>query len=98
MVNRIQIIERSPWDISSAVSELNHLWSGVVQWLAQFGLGLVVLMLVGMIAKLAIIELRRILNHRMNPLLIDVVARTKMESKEKMFDARRKYKNASSNP
>lgn len=64
--------------------------------MARFRLGLVVLMLVGMIAKLAILELRRILNHRINPLLINAVASTTMESKEKMFDARRKYINASS--
>ncbi|MGB3222924.1 MAG: mechanosensitive ion channel family protein [Desulforhopalus sp.] len=75
VVNRIQVIESSPWDISPAVSELSQIWRGVVQGLPRFGVGVVVLVLVGLIAKLTILGLRRVLDQRMNPLLRDVAAR-----------------------
>ena len=75
VVNRIEVINGSPWDFSPAVSELSDIWRRVVQSLPRFGMGAMVLLLVGFIAKITTVGLRRILGQRLNPLLRDVVAR-----------------------
>ena len=75
VVNRIQVIEHSPWDFSPAVSKLSDIWRGAIEWLPLLAMGMVVFFLSGFIAKSANIGLRKILNQRMNPLLSDVAAR-----------------------
>ncbi len=75
VVNRIEVIEGSPWDFSPAVGELSNIWRGVLQSLPRFGMGAMVLLLVGFIAKMTTVGLRRILEQRLNPLLRDVAAR-----------------------
>ncbi len=75
VVNRIKVVERSPWDISPAVNELSIIWKEVLQRLPRLGLGLLLLVFVGLIAKLTIRGFRMVLDQRLNPLLRDVAAR-----------------------
>jgi small-conductance mechanosensitive channel len=75
VVNRIQVIEPSPWNIYPAVSEVALLWKSLIQGLPRFGLGLVVLLLVFWVAKFIVYGFRKILDRRLNPLLSDVTAR-----------------------
>lgn len=75
VVNRIKVVERSPWDISPAVNELSIIWKEVLQRLPRLGVGLLLLLLVVLIAKLTTRGFRLVLNQRLNPLLRDVAAR-----------------------
>lgn len=75
VVNRIKVIERSPWDISPAVNELSIIWKEVLQRLPRLGLGLLLLAFVTLIAKLTARGFRLVLDQRLNPLLRDVAAR-----------------------
>lgn len=75
VVNRIEVIEGSPLDFSPAISELSNIWRRVLQSLPRFGMGAMVLVLVGFIAKMTTVGLRKILKQRLNPLLCDVAAR-----------------------
>lgn len=75
VVNRIQVIEPSPWNIYPAVSEVALLWKSFIQGLPRFGLGLVVLLVVFLVARLIVYGFRKILDRRLNPLLADVAAR-----------------------
>ncbi len=75
VVNRIQIPEISPWDVSPAIGELQALWKGALEKIPRFGIGLVVLLLAQMAGKLSANGARRILDQRLNPLLRDVTAR-----------------------
>jgi small-conductance mechanosensitive channel len=75
VVNRIRLAERSLWDFSPAIGELKNLWDLTLQRLPRLGLGLAVLILVGIAAKLVALAVRRILSVRLQPLLRDVAAR-----------------------
>jgi small-conductance mechanosensitive channel len=75
VVNRIEVIDGSPWDFSPAIGELSNIWRGVLQSLPRFGMGAMVLVFVGFIAKMTTVGLRKILEQRLNPLLRDVAAR-----------------------
>jgi hypothetical protein len=75
VVNRIQVAERSPWDFSPAVSELQTLWEVSVQRVPRLLLGLLVLIVSGISAWLAAYGARRTLGVRLNPLLREVAAR-----------------------
>jgi len=75
VVNRIEVINGSPLDFSPAVSELNDIWRAVLQSLPRFGMGTMILLLFGFIAKITTVGLRSVLNQRLNPLLRDVTAR-----------------------
>jgi small conductance mechanosensitive channel len=75
VVNRIQVAERSPWDFSPAVSELQTLWKVSVQRVPRLLLGLLVLIVSGIAAWLVANGARRTLAQRLNPLLRDVAAR-----------------------
>ncbi|MGW8195047.1 MAG: mechanosensitive ion channel domain-containing protein [Desulforhopalus sp.] len=75
VVNRIEVIEHSPWDIHPAVSEMSLIWKNFLQDLPRYGLGLAVLILVGIMAKIVVYGVARIIHQRFNPLLRDVTAR-----------------------
>jgi small-conductance mechanosensitive channel len=75
VVNRIQVAESSPWDMSPAISEVQALWQGTLQRVPRFGLGLLVLLLAWAAAWLAANGARKILERRLKPLLCDVAAR-----------------------
>ncbi len=75
VVNRIQVTGRSPWDFSPAVGELSNIWRGVLQGVPRFGLGVIVLVLVWLVAKLTTLGLRKVLGQRFNPILRDVAVR-----------------------
>lgn len=75
VVNRIQVIEHSPWNFSPAISKLRDIWRGTIGWLPLLAMGLMVFFMGGVIAKFSNIGLRKILNQQMNPLLSDVAAR-----------------------
>ncbi|MDY0212259.1 MAG: mechanosensitive ion channel family protein, partial [Desulfuromonadaceae bacterium] len=75
VVNRIKIVERSPWDFSPAVTELKNLWRKSLQQLPRLGFALFLLVLVLVIGKLFANGIRRVLALRLNPLLRDMVAR-----------------------
>jgi small-conductance mechanosensitive channel len=76
VVNRISIIERSPWDFSPALHELRQLWRGIVQTLPFFGFALIVLTLAWWTTKLTSRLSRRFFRGRItSALLRDVVAK-----------------------
>lgn len=75
VVNRIQVIERSPWDFSPAAGKLSDIWRATIERLPLLAMGLVVFLLAGLAAKFSNVGLRRIMEERMNPLLSDVAAR-----------------------
>ena len=75
VVNRIKVVEPSPWNMYPAINEISLLWKSLVQSLPRFGLGLVALVGVIMLAKLTVFACRIILHERLNPLLADVAAR-----------------------
>lgn len=75
VVNRIEVTQPSPWDFSPALGELQALWERTQQRMPRFGLGLLVLLLVGLAAKLTASASRKILEPRLKPLLCDVAAR-----------------------
>ncbi len=76
VVNRIQVIQRSPWDLTPAVDQARALLRSSIRALPQIGLGLLLLALswfaAGWVARFA----RPLLAHSMqSPLLRDVAAR-----------------------
>lgn len=75
VVNRIEVAHPSPWDFSPALGELQALWERTQQRLPRVGLGLLVLFLVGMVAKVLAGGARKALGSRLNPLLRDVAVR-----------------------
>lgn len=75
VVNRIRVAEKSPWDLSPALGEVQALWERTVQRLPRLGLGLITLLLVGAITLLTALGLRRVFDYRLSPLLRDVAAR-----------------------
>lgn len=75
VVNRIRVAEKSPWDLSPALEELQALWERTVQRLPRLGLGLIVLLLVGATTRLTALGFQRVFDYRLSPLLRDVAAR-----------------------
>lgn len=75
VVNRITVVEPSPWNLYPAIQEISLLWKSLLQGVPRFGLGLIVLLLVFMFARLMVYGLRTVLEKRFNPLLADVAAR-----------------------
>ncbi len=75
VVNRIRLEERSPWDFTPALTELQNLWAKVLQQLPRLGFALLLLALVLIVSKLLASGVRRLLNLRLNPLLRDMVVR-----------------------
>ncbi|GLI36515.1 mechanosensitive ion channel family protein [Geobacter hydrogenophilus] len=75
VVNRIRVAEKSLWDLSPALVELQALWKRGLQSLPRLGLGLLVLILVGVVTGLMAHGTRRALGRRLNPLLRDVTVR-----------------------
>ena len=75
VVNRINVVEPSPWNMYPAINEVSLLWETLLQGLPRFGLGLIVLIVVFMVARLTVYGFRRVLDKRLNPLLADVAAR-----------------------
>jgi len=75
VVNRIQVVEGSPWDFSPALYELQLLWKWTVQRLPRLLVGLLVLFTAGVLAWTVTHGGKRTLGQWMNPLLRDVAAR-----------------------
>ncbi|BCR06747.1 mechanosensitive ion channel protein MscS [Desulfuromonas versatilis] len=75
VVNRVRVAERSPWDLTPAAAELQRLGRLTVQKLPAVGIGLLILIITGILAKLVAAGARRVLESRMKPLLRDVTAR-----------------------
>lgn len=75
VVNRMEVIGASPWDISPAIDELSSLWKTTVQKLPRLGVGLLCLVVVLLVAKGFFLSSRRLLQPRLKPLLRDVTAR-----------------------
>ena len=75
VVNRIQVIQRSRWDVAPAVNELKELWKKTLQGLPRIGLAVVFLLFVWLFAKLSIRGIATLLDRRLNPLLRDVTVR-----------------------
>jgi small conductance mechanosensitive channel len=76
VVNRIEVVQRSPWDFSPALDEVRRLARGSIQALPQIGFGLLILVFTWFLAKLAVRIARRLLARSVqNPLLRDVGAR-----------------------
>jgi len=75
VVNRVQIIERSPWDFTPALDALRELWRSSVQALPIFAFGIVVLVLAWYATAFAGQLLRRLLQGQVkNGFLRDLVA------------------------
>ncbi len=75
VVNRLEVKERSVWNFSPALNEVKYIWDAAQQNLPRFGLGLAILLLTGILAKLVSSTVRKILARRLKPLLRDVAAR-----------------------
>ena len=75
VVNRIRVAAPSPWNLRPAVDEVTVLWEGAVRQLPLWGLGLLILVLTGVAAKLVTEGARRLLDRRLKPLVRDVAAR-----------------------
>lgn len=75
VVNRIQVTERSPWDFSPAVIELEALLMLSVQRIPRLVVGLVVFLLTGVTAWLVGMGTKKIFIRRLNLLLGEVAAR-----------------------
>ena len=75
VVNRITVVEPSPWNVYPAIKEVSLLWESLLQGVPRFGLGLIVLLVVVVFARLTVYGLRTVLDKRLNPLLADVAAR-----------------------
>ncbi len=75
VVNRIEVAQPSPWNMYPAIKEVSLLWESVLQGLPRFGLGLIVLVIAVLFAKLTAHGLRKVLEARLNLLLADVTAR-----------------------
>ncbi|MBN1660146.1 MAG: mechanosensitive ion channel [Anaerolineae bacterium] len=77
VVNRIEIIEPSPWDFQPALAGLTDLWRGIVRALPTIGFSLVILLITFAAAWLAT-KITRVLlrRHFAAPLLVSVGART----------------------
>ena len=75
VVNRVQIIERSPWDFTPALDALREMWRNAVQALPMLGFGIVVLVLAWHVTSFAGQLLRRLLQPQIkNSFLRDLVA------------------------
>ena len=76
VVNRIAIIERSPWDFSPALHELRQLWRDIVQTLPFIGFILIVLIFAWWATKLTSRFARRFFHNRISSALLrNVVAK-----------------------
>lgn len=75
VVNRLQLEERSPWELTPAWNEINHLWQQFLQKLPRLGVGLLVLIVAVMLAMILASATRHALAKRLKPLLRDVAAR-----------------------
>lgn len=75
VVNRIQVPEASLWEFSPALEEIQRLWQRAIQQLPRLVLGLLVLILAVVAAKLLAAMTRQALARRFKPLLSDVAAR-----------------------
>lgn len=77
VVNRIELAERSLWNLTPALVETRALWKKTVQGLPFIGFGLIVLVLSWFIARLASHLTHRLFDRRVTtPLLRNVIART----------------------
>lgn len=75
VVNRIGVVEPSPWDLGPALEEMRSLWNGAVRRLPLLGLGLLLLAATTAASRLVAVGARRALGRRLKPLLSDVAAR-----------------------
>lgn len=75
VVNRIQLEEQSPWELTPAWTEINRLWQKFLQKLPGMGLGVLVLSVAILCAITLASATRRALAQRLKPLLRDVAAR-----------------------
>ncbi len=75
VVNRIQVLEPSPWDVTPAVNELNNVWNNALEGLPRAGLAIVFLLFVWLFARLTVKIMRAVLDRRLSPLLRDVAVR-----------------------
>lgn len=75
VVNRIRVVERSPWDFSPAFTELQNLWGKSLQQLPRLGFALLLLIVVLGVGKLFTSGIRRLIALRLKPLLRDMVTR-----------------------
>lgn len=75
VVNRLQVVERSPWDFTPALNELHSLWRSIVQALPLIGFALLVLVIAWVAAQQTARAARHLLRRRMvNSFLRDLVA------------------------
>ena len=75
VVNRLQVVERSPWDFTPALNELRSLWRSIVQALPLIGFALLVLVIAWVAAQQTARAARHLLRRRMvNSFLRDLVA------------------------
>lgn len=75
VVNRIGVVESSPWNLSPAMGELQAMWQSSAQNLPRLALGALMLVLAVLAAWLASSGFNRALQGRLKPLLRDVAAR-----------------------
>jgi small-conductance mechanosensitive channel len=75
VVNRLQVVERSPWDFTPALTELRRIGRSVVQALPLIGFTLLILVITWVAARQTTRVARRLLRRRIvNSFLRDLVA------------------------
>ena len=75
VVNRLQVVDRSPWDFTPALNELRSLWRSIVQALPLIGFALLVLVIAWVAARQTARAARHLLRRRVvNSFLRDLVS------------------------
>lgn len=75
VVNRIEVEENSPWNLSPVLQEMQSLWNAVLQNIPRFVLALVVLLFFWKAARMVVNTLHTFLERRFNPLLRELASR-----------------------
>ena len=75
VVNRIQIIEPSVWDMTPMFNELHGMWKASLKRLPRLGVAVAVLLLFLLVVRVVVNYFSKILSSHMKPLLRDVASR-----------------------
>lgn len=75
VVNRIQVSQRSPWDLSPVIGEIQKMWNTVLRNIPRFVMAIGVLCIFWAVSKMIAQSLRTLFDHRLNQLLRDLTIR-----------------------
>ncbi len=76
VVNKIEVIEPSPFDFSTITESLNNYWHGLVKSIPMIIVGILILIIAWVIARFAAMLARKLLKHKVQrTLLQDIISR-----------------------